>query len=321
MPAAGTIPAAVALPDPDRRRRDAPDDTCLWQGADGHVVACASLWWRATASLDGRRTGCIGHLAAGDAGAAHAILDQACARLRAAGCAMALAPMDGDTWHRYRTVTDRGDRPRFVLEPWDDGGVGADVLTAAGFTPVARYVSTLVEDLTAADPRLPAVAGRLRAAGVTVRPFDPTRTDEDLARLHALSLIAFRGNILYTPLWADRFAELYRPILPLLEPELVLMAECAGETVGYAFALPDHAQAERGRPVDTVVLKTVAVRPGRAWRGLGAWLAAEIHRRAAAAGCRAVIHALMHEGNRSAAWSRRFGRVIRRYALFARALT
>ncbi len=321
MPAAGTIPAAIALPDPNRRRRDAPDGTCLWHGADGDVAAGASLWWQSTAPFEGRRTGCIGHLTAGGAGAARAILDQGCARLRAAGCAMALAPMDGDTWHRYRTVTDRGDRPPFVLEPWDDGGVGAAALTAAGFTPVAHYVSTLVEDLTVADPRLPAVAARLRAAGVTVRCFDPLRADDDLVRLHALSLSAFRGNVLYTPLPADRFAGLYRPILPLLEPELVLMAECAGETVGYAFALPDHAQAGRGRPVDTVVLKTVAVRPGRAWRGLGACLAAEVHRRAAAAGCRAVIHALMHEGNRSAAWSHRFGRVIRRYALFARALT
>jgi hypothetical protein len=64
----------------------------------------------------------------------------------------------------------------------------------------------------------------------------------------------------------------------------------------------------------------MAVRPGRRDAGLGAWLAAECHARAAAAGFTRVVHALMHDANVSAATSRRSARLLRRYTLYARDL-
>src|SRR5271166_6011745 len=85
--------------------------------ADGAILAECSLWWEDTAALGGLRTGYIGNYARTDAAAAQVLLRQSRATLRAAGCAYAAGPIDGSTWHRYRFITHRGTRQRFLLEP------------------------------------------------------------------------------------------------------------------------------------------------------------------------------------------------------------
>ena len=72
----------------------------------------------------------------------------------------------------------------------------------------------------------------------------------------------------------------------------------------------------------TLVVKTLAVRPDRAYAGLGALLLGHVHRNAAAMGLRRAVHALMHVSNQSRALSGHWrARQIRRYALFARVLS
>jgi len=89
--------------------------------------------------------------------------------------------------------------------------------------------------------------------------------------------------------------------------------------IGFMFGLPDLAQATRGRSIDTVVAKTIAVRPGRTGAGLGSVLIDQFQQAARRLGYRRVVHALMHEGNRSRQMVARFGRPMREYTLFARA--
>jgi GNAT superfamily N-acetyltransferase len=107
----------------------------------------------------------------------------------------------------------------------------------------------------------------------------------------------------------------------LLSPELVVLAERAGELVGFLFALPDFAQAQRGEVIDTVILKTLAVLPSLAGMGLGSLLSAAVHTRAYHLGYRRAIHALMHVENRSRRISAHIAQPFRGYTLFARPLT
>ena len=95
-----------------------------------------------------------------------------------------------------------------------------------------------------------------------------------------------------------------------------LLAEKEGQLVGFMFGFPDLNQARRGRRVDTAIAKTLAVRPGRTGAGLGSVLLDQFHQAAARLGFRRVIHALMHQDNRSMKISRRTGRIFRRYALY-----
>lgn len=295
------------------------DETLLLKDERGETQARCSLWWSEAPPLPGHRVGAVGHYFADSAAAGGALLKRALERLRSERCTLAVGPMDGNTWRRYRLVTTRGSEPHFFLEPNnpDDWPLHFE---GAGFLPIAHYYSALVPDLREEDERVPRVEKRLTESGVLIRPLCMDAFEEELLAVHQLSLSSFRRNFLYTDLSAGDFVAQYLPVRPMLVPELVLLAELEGRVVGFVFAVPDLAQTQRGEKVDTVILKTVAVEPGRHVAGLGAVLVARIHREALRLGFRRVIHALMHENNPSLNLSARQADPMRRYTLFARPL-
>lgn len=299
----------------------------LPMGADGIVRAAqaggtaeALLWWRRAPQLPGEVVGVIGGFRATTEAAAADVLAQAFAALRAQGCSCAIGPMDGNTWRSYRFVTDAGTESPFLFEPvhppewprwWQ----------AAGFVPLAEYYSTATPDLLARDARVARTAARLAAEGVEIRPVDLARFDEELARIYEVSVVSFQSNFLYTPLPWEEFLAQYRGVTAHLQPELLRLAERAGRPVGYVFALPDLLAAQRGQPVTSIIVKTLAVLPGRAQAGLGAVLLAEVHAVAMRLGFRRAVHALMHETNASRNLSAHYAGGIRRYTVFVRPLS
>jgi len=296
-------------------------------GADARVqsavtdgTAEALLWWRRAPALPGETVGVIGGFQATSAAAAADVLARAGDELRAHGCTVAVGPMDGSTWCSYRFVTEAGTEPPFLLEPvhppeWPQWW------QAAGFAPLAEYYSTVTPDLTPRDERVERTAARLQQQGVVIRPVNLADFEVELGRIHDVSTISFQPNFLYTPLPREEFLAQYRGVRAMLRSELLLLAEHAGRPVGYVFVLPDLLAARRGEPVTTVIVKTLAVLPGRAYAGLGAVLLAEVHAAARRLGFTRAIHALMHESNASRNLSAHYARTIRRYALFARRLT
>lgn len=280
----------------------------------------AWLWWKTVPALEGERLGVIGNFSADSLAVAAAVLDAAESELRTQGCTLAVGPMDGTTWRRYRLVTEAGSEPPFFLEP-SNPAAWPDWWRAAGYTPLAEYYSTATDDLAARDTRLDGVAARMRAAGVTIRALDSARFDDELARIYDVSVISFQDNFLYTPLPKNAFFAQYRAIQTRVNTELVLLAEHAGRPVGYVFATPDFAQAQRGETVTTIIVKTLAVLPGRAYAGLGALLLGDVHTAAQRLGFTRAIHALMHETNKSRNLSAHYAKTIRRYTLFSKRLT
>jgi GNAT superfamily N-acetyltransferase len=291
----------------------------------GGVRARCSCWWGTGHTLDGESVGVIGHYSAESAEAGTRVLIDACAQLAAHGCTIAVGPMDGSTWRSYRLVIERGAEPPFFLEP-DTPDAWVSHFTAAGFETLATYSSALARELTRRDPRIDALASRLAARRIVIRSLDLAHADEDLRRVFELSLIAFKDNFLYTPIDEAEFMEQNRRLLPVVRPELVLLAEHHAhadgdhELVAFLFAVPDVLQQKRGQPIDTIIIKTVAVKPGLGHAGLGSLLVAEAQQRAAALGYTRAVHALMHEQNVSRNISRRYAETIRRYALFAKRL-
>lgn len=172
-------------------------------------------------------------------------------------------------------------------------------------------------DLARVDERAADRWRSLALLGINIRAFDMSRFEEELRAIYALSTGAFTGNFLYTPITEAEFVAQYRKIRPSLRPELILMAEQVGRLLGYMFTLPNVVET----PTRTVVLKTVAVLPGRTSLGLGAVLVDRTQQVARELGYTRAIHALMHETNRSRNISRHTAAPFRRYALFAKPLT
>ncbi len=289
------------------------------QSAIAGGTAEALLWWTRPPALAGGRLGVIGGFSATGAGATADLLGQAAAALRAHGCTQAIGPMDGNTWRRYRFVTEPGVEPVFFLEP-SNPAEWPVWWEAAGFSPLAQYYSAATDHLEPTDPRIDNAATRIRAEGIALRPIDPAQFEAELERIYDVSVVAFQENYLYTPLSRADFIAQYRAVQPIIRPELVCLAERAGRTVGYMFALPDQNQAQRGGPMTNVVMKTLAVLPELGGIGLGGLLVSEVHAAARRLGFKRAIHALMHETNKSRRISAHYARIIRRYTLYAKPL-
>jgi len=227
--------------------------------------------------------------------------------------------MDGNTWRKYRFVTDPGTEPPFFLEAWNSAAY-PEWWRRCGFTELATYSSAAVSDLSVRDERVGRTKTRLLGGGVALRPLNPADFAAELARIYEVSVVSFQQNYLYTPLPLAAFTAQYEQIRARVRPDLVILAEHEGRPVGYVFAIPDLAQAARGEQVTTVVLKTLAVLPGRAYMGLGAVLTDELHQAARRAGYARAIHAYMHESNKSRNLSAHYGSSIRRYTLFQKRL-
>jgi GNAT superfamily N-acetyltransferase len=295
-----------------------PDASMIIRGDDGIRARC-SLWWREVPPYGEERVGVIGHYGATSVDEGKAILDAAARQLAAHGCTVAIGPMDGNTWRRYRLVTERGTEPPFFLEPTNPADWPMHY-SAAGFTPLAHYFSAINVDLSRRDERVGAVAERLASLGVKLRAVDVTQFEAELHRIYSVAEIAFREAFLYTPLPEPEFAAQYQRIRQFVRPDLVILAEHAERTVGFAFSIPDVLELSRGGPARTAILKTLAVLPERAYAGLGSLLTDRSHEAARASGFERVIHALMHESNRSRNISAHTGGPLRRYALFGRQL-
>jgi GNAT superfamily N-acetyltransferase len=288
-----------------------------------HGVPVARLSLAIASDLHGAPgpSGLIGHYERTDPTAGEPLLRRAVGQLRRSRVKRVLGPINGSTWGRYRLALPgepwEGEPERaFLSEPLNPPDYAID-FTEAGFRVAATYESAIVESLAAADPRRAELAERVRARGAIIRPLDPARFDDELRAIYALSVGAFAENLYYSPIGFDEFRARYAPLRPLLDPELVRLAEDAdGRMLGFVFAFPDALAMKGGRPT-RVVLKTLATSPAARGLGLGTFLTDEVRRVAHEKGYASVIHALMQADNDSIRISRHSARVFRRYALYA----
>jgi GNAT superfamily N-acetyltransferase len=286
-------------------------------GPDAGEAAC-SLWWSPDRIFSGRHFGCVGEFSASSDRAAALLLTSACERLSSAGCAFAIGPMDGSTWHTYRFVTEPGTEPAFFLEP-ENHASAPQQFRNAGFLPLAHYVSALDLGLSIRDEPTEVAECRFERAGVRIRPLDVARFADESRSIYRVSIAAFKNNFLYSPVDELEFTATYAPIQKYVDPSIAFMAERRDGAVGFVFALPDRSRPNASVP-ETAIIKTLARLPDDDLRGLGAVLLERCRRAAFERGYVRGIHALMHDANASVALSGRFGSIMRGYTLFARAL-
>jgi GNAT superfamily N-acetyltransferase len=88
-------------------------------------------------------------------------------------------------------------------------------------------------------PRLAAALSRVEGAGVRLRSVDLRRFDDEVANIHRVHSAAWAENWGAVPLSVEEMRQLARDLLPVVDPELVLLAEVAGEPVGVSVTVPD----------------------------------------------------------------------------------
>jgi L-amino acid N-acyltransferase YncA len=322
---------AATTPDELRQFCNLPGETPLHAQPDGdeHLLtlvedeaqARCSLWWHGLPAMDNQRLGYIGHFAAHSAAAARDLIDRACRRLAQLGRTLAVGPIDGSTWRRYRLVTERGNDPPFFLEP-DNPDEWPGYFRDAGFEPMAHYTSALDVELHKIDARVADTSSRMAALDVRVRQMDPASFDDEVSRIFDVSVVSFRTAFLYSPIDREQCRAMYEPLKQFIRPELVFIAERRDAPAGFLFAVPDWLQAQRGAAIDTVIVKTIAILPQPEYSGLGGLLLSQCRNRIAELGYSRAVHALMYDGNtRTRRLSDRYGQTMRGYTLFSRPLS
>ena len=316
-----SIPGIESVPamDADSIARDIPDAHWLLTNSNGILVGRCSLWWQNTPPHQGHKIGVIGHYAASDRWTARDVLQHACEQLKAKGCTLAVGPMDGNTWRQYRLVTDFGSEPAFFLEP-NNPEDWPSHFVENGFDPLAEYFSALDTDLNYENPRMNGVADRMTAAGIVIRSLDPQHFEDDLRRIYAVARVSFRNHLFYSEINEAEFISQCESLRDLVQPRLVLIAERHGNPVGFLFAIPDLVQAERGETITTVIVKSLAVLPGRDYAGLGHLLLERVGFTASKLGYTRLIHAFVRDVGHLRKMSRESARPMRRYTLFAKEL-
>lgn len=264
--------------------------------------------YRDAPSWDNGKTAAIGDFRFANAEAGSRLLSEAVSSLREEGFDAVIAPMSGDTWHNYRTVTESDGSAPFAMEP-TSGDHDLPALEASGFGEVEQYISTRAEldDAIGSEP--------VKIDGVTVTSWDGNNAEQFIQTLFDMSSETFSRNRFFKPISRESFLALYRPLMPLINKDHVLFAHGEdGEMIGFLFGFPDLMD-RTGAP--SAILKTYA--SGR--RGVGHLLADNYHRRARDMGFATVIHALMHSDNVSRERSARHGaKIFRKYGLMGRKL-
>jgi GNAT superfamily N-acetyltransferase len=315
--------------------RQLPPAPGLWPAGErwqlqtgGKELARAAIWWQHTPPLPGERVGAIGDLAASDDASARVVLEQACRRLAEQGCTRVLAPMDGSTWNAYRCRT--GPALGFSGEP----AVGPEWvghLHACGFTVEAHYLCACTDLATVptGNSDWPARPATLRITDLASLQHqgEAEASSVLVPRIHGLVDAGFRRQPYFQPLPLTAFRAWLEAAQPSAAPELTLLAfDTMASTEADAISDPTDPGVLAGvllaqRQAQTLVVRTLVVRPGRRWAGLGRMLLAEAHHRARHQNCNRAIHALMLDGGPGHLLSRRTATPCSSYVLMGRALT
>lgn len=220
---------------------------------------------------------------------------------RAEGITKIIGPMDGSTWNTHR-FSDTDDRPRFLSEPFHHAYYPSQ-WRAHGFQPVARYVSHIDHDLRPDTASIAAKDRELMQAGIRIRALDMANVRQEFTRIGAFCMAAFRENLFFTLIPVDEFVAKYMRIVPVIVPELVLLAEDDnGGLLGFILALPDLHEPDPAHRA--LIVKTAATTKDAPVKGIGHHLLRRMEQVASGMGFRTAIHAFMATHNRSAEGSR-----------------
>ena len=305
--------------DPDRLEFDQTDQHFAVLDAKDQVRARCSIWWRESAQVNGTRTGTIGHYAATNETFGQSLLEHVCRELKHRGCELAVGPMDGNTWRRYRFVTERGTAKPFFLEP-DNPDDWPIHFSRQGFSPLAHYVSEINPRMATRQPELGLLRQKLEKTGITIAPLSDQDREADIDGIYDVVTESFKDAFMYTKLDRESYRQMYAPLLKSVDPRLMLVAKQGGEVVGFIFAPPDILQRDYQDSIDAIVIKTIAILPRQEFSGLGRVLIVDMLKHAVDMGFTTAISALMHTDNRSQKISADCAGPMRRYSILSKAL-
>jgi GNAT superfamily N-acetyltransferase len=175
---------------------------------------------------------------------ADALLAAAEEWLRRQGCRSAVGPVSPSPHYEMGILTAGFDVPPHLMLAHNPPSYPA-LLAAAGYEKAADLYAYLIPmNGVRLEGKMERVAETLeRRWGVTVRVGDARQFARDAAIIHRLYNTSMLGQWGFTPIGDSEFAAFAADLERILDPDLVLFAECRGKPVGFVLALPNLNEA------------------------------------------------------------------------------
>jgi GNAT superfamily N-acetyltransferase len=213
------------------------------------VACCAALINRRYQQFHNEAVGFIGYFAASnDAGrGAIEMLETAERWLAERRITRVIAGYNGHLLAGFGVRTAGFESSPVFPLPWHPP-LYTGVLEAAGYRPTYPWWSYRID--FSSDVYRHASARALRDAHCRIRPVNKRRWDADIEAVMHLYNESFRDEWEYHAFTIEEMREFLKPLKPILDPRLLLLAEVDGEPAGFCFGLPDwspHARALKGK--------------------------------------------------------------------------
>lgn len=195
----------------------------------------------APAGPNGEKTGFFGLIAAEDSEALAALFETAESWLAGTGVNLLRGPFSLSINQTSGVLVDGFDTPPFVMMDHHPSWLGL-AIEQQGFAPAQDLVAYL---MNTADP-LPERQRRFVTRdwpGLTVRSLDMRRFREEITTVTAIFNDAWRDNWGFIPLTEAEIDAMASELKPILDPELVKIAELDGQPVAFIVLLPNINEA------------------------------------------------------------------------------
>lgn len=273
---------------------------------DGQLAAMVCVIDNEDLHFEGKKTACIAfYECIENLEASATLLETVSDYCKLQGFKNLIGPINGSTWNSYRfateTITDS-----FLSEPFHKGYY-TNQLEHFGFKTIAEYITRIDTTLTIPE------ASSVLNENISFRNLSTENFELEMKKIFAFCEETFRNNFLYTVIDEEAFVKKYNAIKNVINPEFVLIAEHDGEIVGLVLALQDLFCKHEKR----LIIKTLARKNGADYVGLAQELSSRVVKIALRNNYQSVLHAFMHQDNKSKNVSKKFsGEPFRTYKLF-----
>ena len=279
---------------------------------DGEKSAKATCFINNTPKYEGKNISTIGNFETNNIELGVEILKKCEEIIKEKGFDFIVAPMNGNTWKKYRVLTYSSSEPNFILENTDPIQHN-EILQKAGFEKLYTYTSTKGKIGDYVRSKYADVLGKkIKENKITIRHFDKDNYLEDLKKIYSVIIQSFGRNQFYTSVKEEDFLKQYIPYFSIFDEDLILIAEKNNKAVGFLFTIPNLDKK-------SLVVKTGAVLPEYEKIALGSVILDELQKKAKEKGYMEWIFAFMYQNNTSQKSAKRHNtKIIREYALYAK---
>ncbi|OGP53306.1 MAG: hypothetical protein A2Y65_04990 [Deltaproteobacteria bacterium RBG_13_52_11] len=170
-----------------------------------------------------------------------ALLDQVKGFLRARGLKTVMGPVNPSTNDECGLLIEGFDTSPCFMMPYNPPYY-RELLEGCGLQKAKDLYANFMADDGGFPERLLRISERVikRVPGLTIRPIDLRKLNEEVMRVKEVYNGAWRDNWGFVPLTDEEMNLMVKKMKPLVVPDLALFAEIGDETVGFALALPDY---------------------------------------------------------------------------------